>query len=46
MLPIKDNIPTERFPFVTVALIVANVVVYLRLFVTKRRPIMPPDPVY
>ena len=29
MLPIKDNIPTERFPFVTVALIVANVVVYL-----------------
>jgi membrane associated rhomboid family serine protease len=29
VLPIKDNIPTERFPFVTVALIVANVVVYL-----------------
>jgi membrane associated rhomboid family serine protease len=29
MFPIKDNIPTDRFPFVTLALIVANVVVYL-----------------
>jgi membrane associated rhomboid family serine protease len=29
VLPIKDNIPTERFPFVTVALIAANFVVYL-----------------
>ncbi len=29
MIPIKDNIPTDRFPFVTAALIVANVVVYL-----------------
>ena len=29
MIPIKDNIPTDRFPFVTVALIVANFVVYL-----------------
>ena len=29
MIPIKDNIPTDRFPFVTVALIVANVIVYL-----------------
>jgi membrane associated rhomboid family serine protease len=29
MLPLKDNIPTDRFPFVTVALILANVVVYL-----------------
>jgi membrane associated rhomboid family serine protease len=29
VFPIKDNIPTDRFPFVTVALIVANVVVYL-----------------
>jgi membrane associated rhomboid family serine protease len=29
MIPIKDNIPTDRFPFVTVALILANVVVYL-----------------
>ena len=29
MIPLKDNIPTDRFPFVTVALIVANVVVYL-----------------
>ena len=29
MIPLKDNIPTDRFPFVTVALILANVVVYL-----------------
>ena len=29
MIPIKDNIPTDRFPFVTLALIVANVIVYL-----------------
>ena len=28
MFPLKDNIPTERFPVVTVALIVANVLVY------------------
>jgi membrane associated rhomboid family serine protease len=29
MIPIKDNIPTDRFPVVTFALIVANVVVYI-----------------
>jgi rhomboid family protein len=29
MIPLKDNMPTDRFPFVTVALILANVVVYL-----------------
>ena len=29
MIPIKDNIPTDRFPFVTAALILVNVVVYL-----------------
>jgi rhomboid family protein len=29
VIPLKDNIPTDRFPFVTVALIVANIVVYL-----------------
>ncbi len=29
MIPLKDNIPTDRFPLVTVALILANVVVYL-----------------
>ena len=28
MLPVKDNIPNSRFPYVTVALIVANVLVY------------------
>ncbi len=29
MIPIKDNIPTDRFPVVTLGLIVANVVVYI-----------------
>ena len=29
MIPLKDNIPTDRFPFVTFALIVANVLVYI-----------------
>jgi membrane associated rhomboid family serine protease len=29
VIPVKDNIPTDRFPFVTVALILANVVVYI-----------------
>jgi membrane associated rhomboid family serine protease len=29
MFPLKDNIPNERFPFVTVALILINVVAYL-----------------
>jgi len=29
MFPIKDNIPTDRFPVVTFALIVVNVIVYL-----------------
>jgi membrane associated rhomboid family serine protease len=29
VFPIKDNIPADRFPFVTVALIIANVVAYL-----------------
>ena len=31
MLPLKDSIPTERLPWVTIALIVANVVVYFGL---------------
>ena len=31
MFPLKDNIPTERFPVVTVALIAANVIVYFFL---------------
>ncbi|HEV2811687.1 MAG TPA: rhomboid family intramembrane serine protease, partial [Solirubrobacteraceae bacterium] len=31
MFPIKDNIPTDRFPVVTVALIVANVIIYFLL---------------
>ena len=29
MFPIKDNIPTDRFPFVTAALILANFIVYI-----------------
>ena len=29
MIPIKDNIPNDRFPVVTVALILANIVVYV-----------------
>jgi membrane associated rhomboid family serine protease len=29
VIPVKDNIPVDRFPFATVALIVANIVVYL-----------------
>lgn len=29
MIPLKDNIPTDRFPFVTVALIFVNFVVYI-----------------
>jgi membrane associated rhomboid family serine protease len=29
VFPLKDNIPTDRFPVVTVALIVANVLMYL-----------------
>jgi membrane associated rhomboid family serine protease len=29
VIPLKDNIPTTRFPFVTVGLILINVVVYL-----------------
>ena len=28
MIPIKDNIPTSRFPIVTVLLIAANLVVF------------------
>jgi membrane associated rhomboid family serine protease len=29
LIPIKDNIPTDRFPLVTFALILANIVVYV-----------------
>ena len=29
MIPIKDNIPTDRFPFVTAGLILANFIVYI-----------------
>jgi membrane associated rhomboid family serine protease len=29
MIPLKDNIPNDRFPFVTVALVLINVIAYL-----------------
>jgi membrane associated rhomboid family serine protease len=29
VIPLKDNIPTDRFPLITVALILANVIVYI-----------------
>ena len=29
MIPLKDNIPTDRFPFVTFGLILANFIVYI-----------------
>jgi rhomboid family protein len=29
MIPLKDNIPNERFPLITVALVVINVIAYL-----------------
>jgi membrane associated rhomboid family serine protease len=29
VIPLKDNVPSDRFPFVTLGLIVVNVVVYL-----------------
>jgi rhomboid family protein len=29
MIPLKDNIPNERFPLITIAIVLANVVVYL-----------------
>ena len=31
MFPLKDNIPTDRFPVVTVGLILANIVIYFLL---------------
>jgi membrane associated rhomboid family serine protease len=31
VIPLKDNIPTDRLPVVTIALIVANVLVYFIL---------------
>ncbi len=33
MFPLKDDVPTQSFPLVTIALIVANVLVYLYEFV-------------
>ena len=44
MIPIKDNIPTERFPFVTLGLIVTNVVVYILAIRHGGSFISGPDP--
>jgi membrane associated rhomboid family serine protease len=46
MIPLKDNIPIRRFPVVTVALILINVVVfivdvYTRHYVPALRPVAP-----
>jgi membrane associated rhomboid family serine protease len=43
VIPIKDNIPTDRFPIVTVALIVANVVAYLLAVIQGGSLISGPD---
>ena len=39
MLPLRDNIPTRRFPVVTVALIVANVAVFVLYQLHEPRPV-------
>ncbi|HEX3975865.1 MAG TPA: rhomboid family intramembrane serine protease [Solirubrobacteraceae bacterium] len=44
MIPIKDNIPTDRFPLVTVVLILANVIVYLLSIRHGGSVISGPDP--
>jgi hypothetical protein len=36
VFPLRDNLPTRRFPVVTVALIVANIVVFV-LYQARRR---------
>ena len=43
MIPIKDNIPTDRFPLVTVGLIVANFVVYFLAVIHGGSIISGPD---
>ena len=40
MLPLRDNVPTRRFPVITVAIIAINVVVY---FVLQRGGISGPS---
>jgi membrane associated rhomboid family serine protease len=44
VIPIKDNIPTDRFPFVTAALILANVIVYILSIRHGGSIISGPDP--
>jgi membrane associated rhomboid family serine protease len=43
MLPLKDNIPTGRFPLVTVGLIVANLIAYLLTVIHGGSLISGPD---
>ncbi|HYZ82295.1 MAG TPA: rhomboid family intramembrane serine protease [Solirubrobacteraceae bacterium] len=43
MIPIKDNIPTDRLPFVTIGLILANVIVYLLAVASGGSLISGPD---
>jgi membrane associated rhomboid family serine protease len=43
MIPIKDNIPTDRLPVVTIGLILANVIVYLLAVASGGSLISGPD---
>jgi membrane associated rhomboid family serine protease len=43
VIPLKDNIPTDRFPLVTIGLILANVVVYLLAVIHGGSIISGPD---
>jgi membrane associated rhomboid family serine protease len=44
MIPFKDDNPTQTFPFVTVALIVVNSLIYLLLFLQQK--LSPLDSIY
>jgi membrane associated rhomboid family serine protease len=44
LIPLKDNIPTDRLPWVTIALIAANVIVYLLAVGHGGSLISGPDP--
>ncbi len=44
MIPLKDNIPTDRLPWVTIGLIAANVIVYLLAVSHGGSLISGPDP--
>jgi membrane associated rhomboid family serine protease len=44
VIPAKDNVPTARFPLITVALILANLILYLVAIVGGGSIISGPDP--